>query len=160
MTVTESCLILRWLCLSIRDVFISFLIFILIVIILLLILKDFFLFLFFFYTVFTSPLPPLLEQRCFVWALDGDFKKKKKKINIFCNKGYAMSSFILHQKKTTKTFLSHSQPCWLFFLKTLTESLLVCFYFFALTDLIKLLIKWILCPRREWLVCFEMVLLT
>lgn len=158
MTVTESCLILRWLCLSIRDVFISFLIFILIVIILLLILKDFFPFLFFF-TQF-SPLPSLLYLNSA--ALSGLLMvilKRKKKSTFFAIKGMRWV-LLFCTKKKTKTFLSHSQPCWLFFLKTLTESLLVCFYFFALTDLIKLLIKWILCPRCEWLVCFEMVLLT
>lgn len=72
-TVTENCLILSSLCLSIRDVFICFVIINNIIDIFLIKKKH-----------LSSPL--LLEMCCSLWAFDGDEKK------LFCNKGYVMRS--------------------------------------------------------------------
>lgn len=70
---------------SIRDVFISFVIIIINYNNNYYYYKIFFL-LFFLHSCHLSP-PSLLEQCCSVWALDGDGKKKKQ----FCNKGYVMN---------------------------------------------------------------------
>lgn len=121
-TVTENCLILRWLCLSIRDVFICFVIIIINIIIE------------FFFKEIKTPLPSR-----FTWTvlpsmgLDGDEKK-----NCFAIKGMwwdffppnlPLRSNFLH--RILSIFIA--QPCWLFFLMTSTELSFVCF---SLTDLI------------------------
>lgn len=71
----------------------------------------------FFYTVVASPLPPYLNSA----ALSG-LLMVKKKIS-FAIKGIVMS--FLHQNLLISLF----QPCWLFFLMTLTESRLLSVFF-------------------------------
>lgn len=115
-TVTESRLLLRWLCLSVRDVFISFVIILLPLLSLLLLFRL---------VLFFTVVPPLLTWTVLL-CLDSWWWWKWS--NSFAIKSTWQWSFFCTKRSWSHTLF---QPRWLFFQMTSTKfaSLVLCFSF-------------------------------